>query len=429
MAGVLALLDRAPGHRAAPRSSPRPRSRRRRRSICAVRARRPAARAAGRCRRDRGAVAVIGADRARLLRHARHRGARRRRREPGQVSRWSVARDARARDRHRRRGRCGSSSPSLYGLALVRPARLDGARRRLGPRRGLGDLRAARRDRLDGALVRDLAAAARRGLARPGADRRRPFCSPFSRRPTDYPSRGGTPLQWVRGRRAEHARLARVRADRGDPRAARAGRRRQRRRRPERIRLGAGDDAAITVPGGATATTIDAIVDGVHFRSGWCPPHSVGRKAMATALSDLAAMGAEPGEAYVWLGRPPWLDPEGVLELCDGLADRRRSGRRRDRRRRPHRRRRARRLASPRSATPPMPERLRPPRRRRAGRRALRHRRARRRRRRADAARAPRARRRARSRPRPTSRRASASSTRARRSRPGGCSRRPGRRR
>src|SRR5690349_16839111 len=73
---------------------------------------------------------------------------------------------------------------------------------------------------------------------------------------------------------------------------------------PDRIRLGAGDDAAITVPEGATATTIDAVVDGVHFRSGWCPPHSVGRKAMATALSDLAAMGAEPGEAYVWLGRP-----------------------------------------------------------------------------------------------------------------------------
>ena len=89
---------------------------------------------------------------------------------------------------------------------------------------------------------------------------------------------------------------------------------------PDRIRLGAGDDAAITVPGGATATTIDAVVDGVHFRSGWCPPHSVGRKAMATALSDLAAMGAEPGEAYVWLGRPPWLDPESVLDLCDGLA-------------------------------------------------------------------------------------------------------------
>ncbi len=87
-----------------------------------------------------------------------------------------------------------------------------------------------------------------------------------------------------------------------------------------RVRIGSGDDAAVTVPGGATATTVDATVDGVHFRSSWCPPMSVGRKAMATALSDLAAMGAAPGEAYVWLGRPAWLDRDGVLDLCDGLG-------------------------------------------------------------------------------------------------------------
>ena len=35
-----------------------------------------------------------------------------------------------------------------------------------------------------------------------------------------------------------------------------------------RVRLGSGDDAAVTVPGGATATSVDAIVDGVHFRRG-----------------------------------------------------------------------------------------------------------------------------------------------------------------
>jgi thiamine-monophosphate kinase len=87
-----------------------------------------------------------------------------------------------------------------------------------------------------------------------------------------------------------------------------------------RVHVGPGDDAAVSVPGGTTATSVDAVVDGVHFRSEWCPPTSVGRKAMATALSDLAAMGAEPGEAYVWLGRPSWLDEDGVLELCEGLA-------------------------------------------------------------------------------------------------------------
>lgn len=84
--------------------------------------------------------------------------------------------------------------------------------------------------------------------------------------------------------------------------------------------VGIGDDAAVTDPGGVTAISVDATVEGVHFRSRWCPPRSVGAKAMATALSDLAAMGAEPGEAFVWLGRPGWLDDEGALELCDGLA-------------------------------------------------------------------------------------------------------------
>ena len=35
-----------------------------------------------------------------------------------------------------------------------------------------------------------------------------------------------------------------------------------------RVRLGCGDDAAVTVPGGATATSVDALVEGVHFRRG-----------------------------------------------------------------------------------------------------------------------------------------------------------------
>src|SRR6187200_2198235 len=33
-----------------------------------------------------------------------------------------------------------------------------------------------------------------------------------------------------------------------------------------RVDVGSGDDAAITIPGGATATSVDAIVEGVHFR-------------------------------------------------------------------------------------------------------------------------------------------------------------------
>jgi thiamine-monophosphate kinase len=87
-----------------------------------------------------------------------------------------------------------------------------------------------------------------------------------------------------------------------------------------RVRVGSGDDAAVTVPGGATATSVDALVDGVHFRRDTATLTQIGRKALATALSDLAAMGAEAGEAYVAVGVPPDLDEEGCLELFDGVA-------------------------------------------------------------------------------------------------------------
>lgn len=88
-----------------------------------------------------------------------------------------------------------------------------------------------------------------------------------------------------------------------------------------RVRLGSGDDAAVTVPGGATATSVDAIVEGVHFRREEAGLHEIGRKAVATALSDLAAMGAEPGEAYVVLGAPPAFPEADFLALLDGLLE------------------------------------------------------------------------------------------------------------
>jgi thiamine-monophosphate kinase len=86
-----------------------------------------------------------------------------------------------------------------------------------------------------------------------------------------------------------------------------------------RVKIGSGDDAAVTLPGGATATSVDAIVEGVHFRRGEAPPQTIGRKALATALSDLAAMGAEAGEAYVVLGAPPDLVEEELDGLLNGL--------------------------------------------------------------------------------------------------------------
>jgi thiamine-monophosphate kinase len=59
------------------------------------------------------------------------------------------------------------------------------------------------------------------------------------------------------------------------------------------------------------------MVEDVHFRltDGWATPAEVGHRALAGALSDLAAMGAEPGEAYLVLGLPHGFTEERALEL------------------------------------------------------------------------------------------------------------------
>ena len=88
----------------------------------------------------------------------------------------------------------------------------------------------------------------------------------------------------------------------------------------DRLAVASGDDAAVSVPGGATATSVDAIVDGVHFRRLTHSPEAIGAKALAVALSDLAAMGAEPGEAYVQVGLPGDIAEDDLREMADGLG-------------------------------------------------------------------------------------------------------------
>jgi thiamine-monophosphate kinase len=88
-----------------------------------------------------------------------------------------------------------------------------------------------------------------------------------------------------------------------------------------RVRVPSGDDAAVVEPRAATAVTVDAIVDGVHFRLADFGARAVGRKALAAGLSDLAAMGASQGEAYVVVGAPPDLADEELLGIADGLAE------------------------------------------------------------------------------------------------------------
>ena len=80
-----------------------------------------------------------------------------------------------------------------------------------------------------------------------------------------------------------------------------------------------GDDAAVVRARPLAVTSIDTVVDGVHFRSATHSPADVGWKALATALSDIAAMGASAGEAYVALVLPHGF--EGALELVGAMEE------------------------------------------------------------------------------------------------------------
>jgi thiamine-monophosphate kinase len=79
-----------------------------------------------------------------------------------------------------------------------------------------------------------------------------------------------------------------------------------------------GDDAAVVRASGYAVTSTDMMVDGVHFRAGQLGPAEIGHRALAAALSDLAAMGAEAQEGYLALGLAPGSELEWALDLVRG---------------------------------------------------------------------------------------------------------------
>jgi len=77
-------------------------------------------------------------------------------------------------------------------------------------------------------------------------------------------------------------------------------------RKVTNVALGIGDDCAILRPlrGHEVLVTTDFTLEGRHFRRDWHPPESVGHRALARGLSDLAAMGARPLAAFLSLALP-----------------------------------------------------------------------------------------------------------------------------
>jgi thiamine-monophosphate kinase len=88
------------------------------------------------------------------------------------------------------------------------------------------------------------------------------------------------------------------------------------------VPLGPGDDAALLRPpaGRDLVVSTDAMVEDVHFRWADEAPATIGRRALAANLSDLAAMGAEPLGFTAALSAPPTLPLERLDGLARGLA-------------------------------------------------------------------------------------------------------------
>jgi len=91
---------------------------------------------------------------------------------------------------------------------------------------------------------------------------------------------------------------------------------------PDEVIVGIGDDAAVWRSGNEyLMATTDTMVEGVHFSPGSAPWADVGWKAMATNLSDIAAMGGwPPFVALVSLAMPPDAYIEAIAELYEGLS-------------------------------------------------------------------------------------------------------------
>jgi thiamine-monophosphate kinase len=86
------------------------------------------------------------------------------------------------------------------------------------------------------------------------------------------------------------------------------------------VRLGVGDDAALLEcpPGVDLVAAIDTLVAGVHFPQG-SPPASIGHRALAVNLSDLAAMGARPAWTLLALTLPA-ADEAWLAEFAAGFS-------------------------------------------------------------------------------------------------------------
>lgn len=84
---------------------------------------------------------------------------------------------------------------------------------------------------------------------------------------------------------------------------------------------GAGDDCAFVEVGAERlALSCDLTIEGTHFRAGWLAPEELGWRATAAALSDLAAVAAQPLGVLTSVAVPAEWPEEHFVDLMEGVG-------------------------------------------------------------------------------------------------------------
>lgn len=86
---------------------------------------------------------------------------------------------------------------------------------------------------------------------------------------------------------------------------------------------GIGDDCAVLRPPAGTEllVTTDLFIEGTHFRRRSAPPRALGWRALARALSDVAAMGGTPLAYFVSIAVPEWAWGPWLKDFYKGMSE------------------------------------------------------------------------------------------------------------
>jgi thiamine-monophosphate kinase len=85
------------------------------------------------------------------------------------------------------------------------------------------------------------------------------------------------------------------------------------------VLIGPGDDAAAITATDTLLSSVDVLIERVHFRREWAEPRDIGRKAVAVNVADIEAMGGRAVGLLVGFSAPDDLAVQWAMELADGL--------------------------------------------------------------------------------------------------------------